>query len=245
MSDIFDETEENLRADKWVAIVKTALPIVIATLLAALFLALAVWGWQSWQASIAAKSSETFQAAMDAGNKNDLATAKSKFEELSKSGNATYKSMAFMELGGMAVAAKNDTEAAKDFDEAAKAANTPALKDLAVIKSVFVTMDKASLKDVQDRLTPLTKDGRPYAPLAKEAIAMAKLQNGDVTGARSDLQVLSLTLGTPDGVKQRAGEVVQAIDSGAIDTAKKTAALPEATAPVMPQMPAGMMPQGQ
>ena len=245
MSDIFDETEENLRADKWVAIVKTALPIVIATLLAALLLALGIWGWQSWQANIAAKSSETYQAALDAGNKGDTAGAKTKFEDVTKSGNATYKALAYMQLGGMAVSAKNDTEAAKDFDAAAAQGTSPAIKDLAVLKSVFVSMDKAPFKQVQDRLTPLTKDGRPFAPLAKEALAMAKLQNGDVAGARSDLQVLSLTLGTPDGVKQRAGEFVQAIDSGAIPAAKAAIALPEATAPVMPQMPAGAMPTAQ
>ena len=60
------------------------------------------------------------------------------------------------------------------------------------------------------------RTGAPDAPLAKEALALAKLQSGDVKGARTDLEVLSLTLGTPAGVKQRAQEVVSAIDSGGL-----------------------------
>ena len=85
------------------------------------------------------------------------------------------------------------------------------------------------------------KEGRPFVAMAKEALAMAKLQSGDIKGARSDLQVLSVTLGTPDGVKQRAAAFVSAIDSGAITTAQAMINLPEAPMPVMPQMPQGQL----
>ncbi len=244
MSDIFDETEENLRADKWVAIVKTALPIVGVALGGALVLALGVWGWQKYEQGVSNTSSETFQAALDAGNKGDVAGAKTRFQTVAKSGNAAYKSMALMELAGMAVTDNNTAEAIKDFDQAASVAPTPALKDMAVLKSAMLQIDTAKFDDIKARLTPLAKDGRPFAPLAKEALAIAKLQSGDVKGARADLQVLTLTLGTPDGVKQRAGDVIQAIDSGTFSAAKAALALPEAKAPAMPQMP-GMVPAAQ
>ncbi len=241
MSDIFDETEENLRTDQWVAIVKKALPIVGVALGGALIISLGVWGYQSYQAGVSAKASETYQAAMEASGKGDVAGAKTKFEAVAKGGNPAYKAMAWMQLGGMAVTNNNAAEAGKDFDEAAKASSTPLIHDMAVLKSAYIAMDTAKLDDLKTRLTPLTKDDRPYAPLAKEALAMAKLQSGDTAGARSDLQVLSLTLGTPDGIKQRAGDVVAAIDSGAFPTAKALLAMPEAQVPVLPQ---GMMQQG-
>ncbi len=56
---------------------------------------------------------------------------------------------------------------------------------------------------------------------------MAKIQNGDLKGARADLETLAITLGTPDGVKERAQQAVQAIDSGAADLARKIVALPK------------------
>ena len=65
---------------------------------------------------------------------------------------------------------------------------------------------------------------------------MANLQSGYVKGARNDLQILSVTLGTPDGVKQRASAFVAAIDSGAITTAQAMIKQPEAAMPVVPQI---------
>lgn len=239
MSDIFEETEEDLRAQKWVEIVKKGAPWVGAFLVAALLAALALWGWQTWQDKVSDTASETFQAAMDASAKGDTGTARAKFEDVVKHGNDTYKAMALMELAGMAVTDKKVDEAVKDFDEAAKASHDPMMSDLAQIKAVYLIMDKAPFADVQKRLTPLTGDKHPLSALAKEALAMAKIQAGDIKGARADLQVLSVSLTAPDGVKQRAGIVIDAIDSGAIATAQAAVKLPEAAMPAMPQVAPG------
>lgn len=220
MSDIFDETEENLRTDRLVTIVKTALPWVSAALALALIAALSVWGWQSWQASRAAHAAEAFQNGLQALAKSDQAGAATQFNAAAKAGNPAYKSLALMELGAMALTDNKTDEALKDYDAAAKASSSPLLSDTAALKAAYVAMDGSSLADMQKRLTPLMADKRPLAPMAKEAMALAKLQNGDVKGARNDLKVLEVTLGTPDGVKQRATEIVAAIDSGAAPAAQ-------------------------
>ena len=62
-------------------------------------------------------------------------------------------------------------------------------------------------------------------------------ESGSPRDRRADLQVLALTLGTPEGVKQRAQEFTLAIDSGAIPTAQSALKLPEAKAPPQPEMP--------
>ncbi len=237
MSDIFEETEENLRAEQWLKIARTTLPWVGTGLAAALAIALGSWGFQVWQQKIAAHASEVYEAGLDANSKADKAGAKAKFEEAAKAGNATYKAMALMQLAALADLDKNTDEAVKDLDEAAKATNNPLLQDTAAIKAAYLLMDKSSLADTQKRLAPLMKDGRPAAALAKEALAMAKLQSGDLKGARSDLNLLSLTLGTPDGIKQRAAAAVATIDSGAAQTAVAVAKLPAAPAPVLPEAP--------
>ncbi|HEX7800022.1 MAG TPA: tetratricopeptide repeat protein [Asticcacaulis sp.] len=232
MSDIFDETEENLRADRVVAIVKVALPWVSAILVLALVIALGVWGWQSWRATQSAHAAETYQAGLDASGKGDKATAKTKFEAAAKAGNPAYKALALMELGAMALDDNNTDEALKDFDAAAKATSSPLLSDTAALKAAYLAMDKSSLADEQKRLAPLMADKRPLAAMAKEAMALAKLQSGDVNGARADLKVLGVTLGAPDGVKQRATEIVAAIDSGAAPTALAILKQPEPAAAI-------------
>lgn len=239
MSDIFDETEESLRADKWVAIAKAAMPWVSAVLVAALVVALGVWGYQSWQDKVTATSSETYQAAVEASNNADKATATAKFLELSKSGNGTFKPMALMQLGALAVSDNKPDAAIKYFDQAAKASHDPLVSDMAALKAAYLVMDKGTFAEVSTRLTPLTADKRPLAPLAKEALAMARLQSGDIKGAKRDLQVLVGTLDVPPGVLQRANVVLQAIDSDAAPTALGIVKLPEAAMPVMPQMAPG------
>ena len=244
MSDIFDETEEELRTDKWVSIVKKSAPWAALVLGGALAIALGVWGWQSWQDNTAAKASETYQAAIEATGKNDLGLARTRFEEIAKSGTPAYKALALMQLAGMNLKDGKTEEAINGLDAAAKAAPSPIIADLAALKAAYLAMDKASLDDIKKRLEPLAKDDRPYAPLAKEALAVAKMQNGDLKGARADLQVLALTLGTPEGVKQRAQEFTLAIDSGAVPTAKSAMALPEVKdVPVPPMQGMPQMPQ--
>ena len=237
MSDIFEETEENLRAEQWIKLARQTLPWVSAGLGGALIIALGVWGFQSWQAHVAAKASEIYEAGIDANGKSDKDTAKAKFEAVTKAGNATYKTMALMQLAALADLDHHTDEAVKDLDEAAKASDNKLLSDTASIKAAYLLMDTASFADIEKRLTPLTKDGRPAAALAKEALAMAKLQNGDIKGARADLSTLTLTLGTPDGVKQRAGATIAAIDSGAAQTAIAVAKLPDAPLPALPEAP--------
>lgn len=241
MSDLFDETEENLRADKWLAIVKTALPWVSGGLAALLVGAVAVWGWGQWEKHMGDSASEAYEAAMEAAPKGEKATTKAKYEAAAKAGSPGYRVLALMQLGAMALDDNDIKTAQKDFDDAAAATNDARLHDLAAYKAALLAMDYENFASVQKRLTPLTKDDRPYAAMAKEALAMAKLQDGDVTGARNDLQVLALTLGTPDGVKGRAQNTIAAIDSGAFDTAKAAMKLPLAKAtPRMPGLPMGL-----
>lgn len=242
MSDIFEETEENLRAEQWMRIARTTLPWISAGLAAALAIALGIWGWQSWQQHVATTASETYEAGIDAIAKADKATAKEKFAAAARAGNPTYKAMALMQMAGLASDDNDIAEAIKDLDEAAKATTNPVLSDTAAIKAAYLVMDTATYADIEKRLTPLTKDGRPASALAKEALAMARLQNGDVKGARAILSALSLTLGTPDGVKQRAGAAVVAIDSGSIETARAAVKLPEAAiaTPAVQALPPGL-----
>ena len=75
---------------------------------------------------------------------------------------------------------------------------------------------------------------------AKEALAFAKLQAGDVAGARGDFVVLANSLdNTSEEVRQRAQAAMQLIDSG---TAKDLAAAVKAAASLPATPPMGQLP---
>jgi hypothetical protein len=91
------------------------------------------------------------------------------------------------------------------FDQAAKLSPNPVLADLAGLNSALALIDTAPYKDVEARLTPLMGEKSPYRVQAKEALAFAKLQAGDLAGARGDFLVLSSSLdNSSDEIRERA-----------------------------------------
>lgn len=246
MTDIFEETEETLRTQKWIDLAKKAAPWASLVLGGALVLSLGAWGLQSYNLSVIHKASENYQTALEAFESGDKAKAKTDFTKVSETGSGAYKSMAFMQLAGLALEEKKTDEAIALMEKAAKATSEPAIHDLAVLKLAYLKMDKAPVADIEKILKPIIGENRPFTYLAREALAMAKLQAGDTAGAKSEFTALSLTLGAPQGVKQSAQARIAAIEAGSDKLAREVIKLPEAPMPAMPEPqgdPTLMMPQ--
>jgi hypothetical protein len=106
-------------------------------------------------------------------------------------------------------------EAIAHLDEAARASGDPLLSDTAGYKAALLAMDSGeTLAQIEARLEPLAKDGRPLSAFALEALAMARLQNGQVAPAREALVLLKNGLDTPEIIIQRADLAIATIDAG-------------------------------
>lgn len=239
--DVFDEVEEQLRSERYRTLVMRSLPWVGAVAAAAVIGVGGYWGWSSYQTGQTNKASEAYQAALETAQKQGPAKAFEGFKSVADTNAKGYKALALMQMGAIRLEENKAKEAVAYFDEAAKSAPDPMLGDLARLKSAFALMDTASYKDVEARLKPLAGEKSPYRVYAKEALAFAKLQAGDLTGARADFVILanSLDTNTSEAVRQRAQAAMQLIDSGSakeLSAAVKAAAtLP--TTPPMLQMP--------
>lgn len=214
MTDLFEEVEEQLRSDRYRSLAQKALPWVLGVAAAALIGALAYWGWDTWRAKTIAEASESYHAGAQAFVQGDEAKARELWTQVSQSSAGGYKALALMQLAAFAERENKTEEAVKLLDQAADAAPDDILGDVARLKSAFAVLDTAPYKDVEARLTPLMKDGRPYRVLAREALAVAKLLAGDTAGARGDFVVLQQSLDAPDGLRARAQAAVAMIDSG-------------------------------
>jgi hypothetical protein len=253
LADLFEEVEEQLRSDRYKALALKALPWVLTVAAAVLIGWLAWWGWGKYQAQSANKASEQYEQALEAANQGDLVKASQLWGEVAKSPAKGYRSLALMQLGAVKLADDKGTEAArvaeavKLFDQAADAAPDELIGDAARLKSALAMLDTAAYKDVEGRLTPLTKDGRPYRVLAREALAFAKLNAGDAGGARGDFVVLSSMLDASEGARERAKAAISLIDSGSakqIPTIAKAAAALPPLPPAMSLPPGAVAPQG-
>jgi hypothetical protein len=239
--DVFDEVEEQLRSERYRTLVVKSLPWLAAATAAVVIGVGGYWGWNSYQTSQANKASEAYQAALETTQKQGPAKAFGQFKAVADGGAKGYKALALLQMGDIRIEENKTKEAVAYFDEAAKAAPSPLLGDLARLKSAFALMDTASYKDIETRLTPLAGEKSPYRVYAKEALAFAKLQAGDTAGARAGFVILanSLDASTSEEVRQRAQAAMQLIDSG---SAKDLAAAVKAAANLPPMPPMSQLP---
>ncbi len=215
MVDVFEQVEEELRSDRYKRLARTWLPVVAGILLVALIVALAFWGWDSWQTSKADKASIAYDRGLDSLEANNPVGADAAFVQVVKEGNGAYRSMALAQRAGIALADNRVPEAIAHLDAAAKASSDPLLSDTAALKAAWLAMDSETLVQIEARLEPLARDDRPFRAFAREALAMARLQHGQVAPAREALVLLKNGLDTPAIVTQRADLAIAAIDAGA------------------------------
>lgn len=239
MTDLFDEVEGQLRADRYKTIGMKAAPWVLGLALLIIAGVFGLYGWRHYQQQAIAKASDTYAQGLEALTKGRRDEAFGLFAQVAKSGPKGYKSLALMQQGAVRMAENKPKAAVALFDQAAEAAPDEIIGDAARLKSAFALMDSAPYKEMESRLLPLTQAGRPYLVQAREALAFAKLAAGDLAGARSDFVVISLLPTAPESAQGRAEAAKQLIDSGSaksVPAVVKAAAVPQP--PIAP--PAGM-----
>ena len=214
MTDLFEEVEEQLRSDRYRQFGLKVMPWLLGAAAAALLVTLGYWGYDSYRASQTSKASDQYAAAMEAFTSGNPAEARKLWTEISKTQAPAYKALSLMHLGAYAVDENKPAEAVRLFDEAAKASPDPLVGDAARLKSAFALLDTAPLKELEGRLKPLMEEGHPYRVQAREALAFAKLNAGDMVGARGEFVVLSQSLDAPQGAQARAQAAIGLIDSG-------------------------------
>lgn len=233
MTDLFEEVEEQLRSDRYRQFARKVMPWLLGVAAAALLATLAYWGYDTWRTSQTSKASDQYAEAITAFTGNDRVRAKQLWTEVSQSSSGAYKSLSLMHLAAFAIEAKKPQDAVRLLDEAAKAAPDALIGDAARLKSAFALLDTAPLKDLEGRLKPLMEEGHPYRVQAREALAFARLNAGDLVGARGDFVVLSQLLDAPQGAQARAQAAIGLIDSG---SAKSVPAVVKEAAILPPQI---------
>ncbi|MDO9588288.1 MAG: tetratricopeptide repeat protein [Brevundimonas sp.] len=235
MVDVFEQVEEELRSERYKRLARTWLPVAGGVLLIALIAALSFWGWDSWQTSKADKASVAYDRGLESLQAGNPVGADAAFLQAVNEGNGAYKAMALVHRAGIALDANRVPEALRLLDEAAGASSDPLLSDPAAYKAALLALDIETLAQVEARLEPLARNGRPLSAFALETLAMARLQHGQVAPAREAFVLLKNGLDTPEIVSQRADLAIAAIDSGAAENLKKIvdaqAAIPVPAAP--------------
>jgi hypothetical protein len=216
--DVFEEVEDELRTEKYKQLGLKLLPWIAGLIVVGLVV-FAVWyGVKAHNEKAQAEAARVYDEAVELISNGDIKGADAKFGLVAKDGPAGYRALALMVQGAIQLEDNKVKEAVALFDEAAKVAPKNAaglmVADSARLKSAFALMDDAPYADIEARLKPMIEEDRPYRALAREALAMAKLNAGKTKEARADFLALSTALYAPQGVIQRSQAAIALIDSG-------------------------------
>lgn len=241
MTDVFEEVEGQMRAERYRSLGQRLLPWLIGAAVLALIAVLAFWGWREWNRRGAAEASVEYAAGLEALQENNTAEAERRFAAVSQSRSSVYESLGLMQQASIKLSQERPREAVPLLDQAADAAADDLLEDAARLKAAFLVMDYAPFAEQERRLRPLTGDDRPYSLVAREALAMAQVQAGRPRDARRTFVALSQSLNAPETMRNRAQAMVAAIDSGAaaqVPAIMRAAAAAPAVAAAVPTPPA-------
>ena len=197
MVDIFDEVEEDLRAERAEKLLKKYawLLIVIAVAIVG-----GAAGWQLWnryqnqQDAAAAARYVAVQTALEQPNANKAGQIAA-LDQIVATAPEGYKTLARLLEAGV----KADTG---DIPGAIALWNSVGADSSA---DSLLHGDPAQL---EARLKPLAESGNPWSPLAQEQLAVLDLRQGRTDEARSKLQALSFGIDSPAGLRARASALL-------------------------------------
>lgn len=214
MADIFDEVNEDLRAERARRLAKRyAIPAALLAVLAAAGAA----GWQGWRAHQAgqgeAVAAAYLAASRDAGGLAgaDAATparaaALAAFDRLAGTAPPGYRTLARLRVAALRANAGDLPGALAGWDALANdPAADPALRSLANLLWVQHQVDAGDPAAVEARLQPLLDPNNPWRPMALEAQALLAVRTGRTDQAKDVLRGLAADPTVPDGLRGRAG----------------------------------------
>jgi hypothetical protein len=210
--DIFDEVDEELRAERAQQLLKRYAGLIVA--LAVLIVA-AAGGWQAWrwwQARQDVAAAQRYLAAM-ALTQSPAAAARpdvtADFDALARSAPDGYRTLARFQAAAL-MAQHGDLKGAAGLwnDIATDGTADPLLRDLASLLWCQHQIDTADPSLLEARLKALAEPGNAWRPLAQEQLALLDLRQGKTDAAKTALGKLAQDITAPNGVRERAAALL-------------------------------------
>ena len=211
MADIFDELNEDLRAERARALARRYGLLVGVAVLAVLA---GVGGWQGWkwhERQLAEAAAAPFLAAMhdaDAlppGNTPARLPVADAFARIAATAPAGYRTLARLREAALRWDAGDTAAALALWDGlSTDAAADPQLRDLATLLWAQHAVDKGDPAAITARTAKLEATGNPWRPLAEEVDALVALRQDDKDRATRLLRAVLTDPASADGLRGRA-----------------------------------------
>ena len=198
MVDIFDEVDEDLRAERAQQLLKRYAGVIIAAALLVVGIAAGWQGWRWWQARRDMQAAAAFISATDtvrtvgpSADASSRQAAIGAFARLAASAPEGYRTLARLREGALKADAGDPAGAAALYDQVA--ADTSAdklLRDLASLLWAQRQLDSGEPARLEARLKALAEPSNPWNALASEQLALLDLRQGHTDAAKQTLRRL-------------------------------------------------------
>ncbi len=224
VADIFDELNEDLRAERVRALTARYGALGLAALVVVV-LCVGGWeGWRWWQNRQSAAAAAPFTTAMRDADAlapgsaaAKLATAADGFAHIAATAPAGYRTLAQLREAALRWDAGNTAAALSLWDQiAADASVDHTLRDLGNLLWAQHQVDAGDPLAVTAHIKPLEAPGNAWRPLAQEVEALLDIRTDDKPAATKILRALAVDPSTTDGVRGRANGLLTLLgDTGA------------------------------
>jgi len=217
--DIFDEINEELRAERTQALLKRYAGVILATVVLIVVTAAGWEAWRWWQAKLDRVAAEKFLATTtiaDSGKSNAASQkiAIADFNALAASAPEGYRTLARLRSAALQAQSGNFAGAEQQWNAVATDPNAdPLLRDLANLLWAEHQIDTGDPALLAARLKALAEPGNPWRPLAAEQLALLDLRQGKTAAAKTTLAGLAQDVTAPSGVRGRAVEMLGRLGS--------------------------------
>jgi len=198
------EVDEELRRDRVRKLWRQTGPYVIGGAVLVVLVVAGYEGWNWWQKTQSAKSSDQFYAASVVADGKDAAAAKKALDDLIAQGSGAYPMLAqFREAALLAQNGKTD-DAVAAYDALSTSIANTHLRELALVLAADLLIDKGDVAAVEQRVGGLMTPGSPMRDSAREAMALTQYKAGKLDDAMANFQAI---LDDPQSSRDMQGAV--------------------------------------
>lgn len=227
MVDFISEVQEELRKDDYNRWLRKYGPY-LAGLIVLIVAGTGYYQWDLYQKQVTSeKFSYDFIEIVDSVD-GDKDQAISGFTNLSKTAPSGYAGISLLRAAELQLESGNKEDAVKLLDEAAASLPKKRHIQLAQLKAAYIVSGLGNFEDVKRRLEPLAVKDEPYQYLARELLAHAATQTGDLQTARMQLSYIENSPGAPETIANRAKQTLMLMGVEAFEASE------ELTAPIVP-----------
>jgi hypothetical protein len=209
VADIFDEVQEDLRAERMKRLMTRYGGLLVGIMLLVVLGVAGMQGWRWWQARSAEQAAVTYlavnQAAAEPGA--DAAAAADRFAAIAADAPAGYRTLARLRAAALKAEAGDRAGALAQWEEVARDGSIDQLyRDLAAVMWGLHSLQDGDPAAIEARLAPLAEG--PWRGAVQEVRALAAIRRGATDEARQMLTALAADAAVPPGVRDRAGRLL-------------------------------------